>query len=201
MTSERAVRVVVAEDEALIRLDLVEMLRELGYDVVGQVGDGQAAVDTVRELRPDVVLLDIAMPKRDGLSAAEEIAQAGTTAVVMVTAFSQREPVARATEAGVSGYLVKPFTASDLAPAIEVALARWAQVQGLSADIASLTQRLADRDLVDAAKARIQLAYGLSEADAFGLLRRQAMDARVTLAEVAAEVLAHPESGKSPKSS
>lgn len=187
--SGRAVRVLVAEDEALIRLDLVEMLAELEYDVVGQVGDGQAAVDQTRALRPDVVLLDVAMPQRDGLSAAEEICGEGLAAVVLLTAFSQRDVVERATAAGVTGYLVKPFTGSDLRPTIDVALARWHQVQGLSAEVASLTQRLADRDRVEAAKSRLQSVFGLSEAEAFALLRRQAMDERVTLAEVAARVL------------
>ena len=200
MAVERRVRILVAEDEALIRLDLVEMLTELGYDVVAQVADGQAAVDRTRELRPDVVLLDIAMPQRDGLSAAEEIGAEGLAAVVMVTAFSQGESVARAAQAGVNGYLVKPFTRSDLTPTVEVALARWAQAQGLGAQVASLTQRLAERDLVDEAKQRIQATFGVSEAEAFALMRRQAMDARVTLVEVAAEVINAPETDKTPKS-
>ncbi len=190
--TERRLRIVVAEDEALIRMDLVEMLGELGYDVVGEAGDGDAAVRQARELRPDVVLMDVAMPGRDGLSAAEEIGDA-LTAVIMVTAFSQPEVVERATGAGVAGYLVKPFSKSDLAPVIEVAHARWAHARGLSDQVASLAQRLVDRDTVDAAKARIQQAYGIDEQQAFALLRRQAMDARVTLAEVAAQVLGGPE--------
>ena len=185
-----AARIVVAEDEALIRMDLVEMLAELGYEVVGQAGDGQTAVDRARELLPDVVFLDVAMPVRDGLSAAEEIIEADLAAVVMLTAFSQADTVARAAEAGVLGYLVKPFTAADLGPAVAVAVARRAQMQALASEVADLGQRVSARQTVEEAKARLQAVMGLSEPEAFALLRRQAMDERVTLAEVAARVLA-----------
>ncbi len=182
-------RILVAEDESLIRLDLVEMLAELGYDVVAQVGDGQSAVDRASELRPDVSFLDVAMPVRDGLSAAEEIIAARHSAVVMVTAFSQQDMIARAASAGVMGYLVKPFTKADLAPAIEMAAARWQQMRDLEGEVDDLGDRLAARDIVERAKARLQADHGISEAEAFALLRRQAMDTRVTLAEVAASVL------------
>lgn len=181
--------VLVAEDEALIRMDLVELLRELGYEVVGQVGDGQEAVDRTRELRPDVVFMDVAMPRRDGLSAAEEIIAGGWAPVVMVTAFGEGETVRRAVEAGVLGYLVKPFGRSDLAPAIEVAVARWEQMRALAGEISGLRERQAAREVVDRAKASLQESMGLSEPEAFARLRRAAMDGRITLAEAAIRVL------------
>ena len=182
--------VVVAEDEALIRMDLVEMLGELGYEVVGQAGDGERAVALARQLSPDVVFLDVAMPTRDGLSAAEEIVTAKLAPVVMVTAFSQAEVVAKAASAGALGYLVKPFGASDLTPAIELAIARWAQLQELEAQVANLQERVAAREVVERAKAWLQSELGLTEAAAFTWLRRQATDGRLTWAEVAARVLA-----------
>lgn len=184
-----SVRILVAEDESLIRLDLVEMLGELGYEVVSQVGDGQSAVDRAAELKPDVCFLDVAMPVRDGLSAAEEIIANRHSAVVMVTAFSQQDIVTRAASAGVMGYVVKPFTKADLSPAIEMAAARWQQMRDLEGEVADLGERLAARDIVERAKARLQSDHGISESEAFALLRRQAMDARVTLAEVAIKVL------------
>ena len=181
--------VLVAEDEALIRMDLVEMLGECGYTVVGQVSDGQAAVDQARALRPDVVFLDIAMPRRDGLSAAEEIIAEGLAPVVMVSAFSQQEVIARAASAGVLGYLVKPFVKADLPPAIEVAVARWQQMSDLSAQVEGLRERQTARDTVDRAKRHLQQSLGFTEPAAFAWLRRAAMDGRVTLAEAAAAVL------------
>ena len=189
-----AIRVIVAEDEALIRLDLVEMLEELGYQVVGQAGDGQRAVDLARDLRPDVILLDVAMPVRDGLSAAEEIVDGGFGAVVMLTAFSQRDTVLRASEAGVMGYVVKPCSGSDLGPAVEMARARWLQMRDLAEQVGDLSERLRARETVDAAKSLMQTALGLTEAEAFTHLRRQAMDARITLPEAAARVVAQAES-------
>lgn len=182
-------RVVVAEDEALIRMDLVELLRECGYDVVGQAADGQAAVDLVRRLRPDVVFMDVAMPVRDGLSAAEEIAADNLAPIVMVTAFAQRETIERAAAAGVLGYLVKPFGKADLAPAIEVAVARWQQFGDLSRQVEDLRERRLAQATVDAAKRLLEADLGLSEPEAFGWLRRTAMDRRVTLGEVAAEIV------------
>ena len=183
------VTVLVAEDEALIRMDLVEMLEECGYEVVGQAADGQKAVDLARELRPDVVFLDVAMPRRDGLSAAEEILADRIAPVVMVTAFSQRDVVERAAHAGVLGFIVKPFGRADLVPAIEIARSRWEQMRALDDQVSSLQERQAARESVDAAKAILQ-AQGLTEPQAFAWLRKAAMDGRVTLAEVAAQVVA-----------
>jgi response regulator NasT len=183
------VTVLVAEDEALIRMDLVELLGECGYRVIGQASDGQAAVDLTRELRPDVVFMDVAMPRRDGLSAAEEIIADGLAPVVMVTAFSQRETIQRASAAGVLGYLVKPFGRADISPAIEVAVARWQQMCELQEQVTGLRERQEAREVVDRAKRRLEERLGLSEPEAFAWLRRAAMDRRVTLAEVAAAVV------------
>jgi len=182
------VRVLIAEDEAVIRMDLVEMVRELGHDVVGEAFNGQQAVDLARELEPDVAFLDIAMPVRDGLSAAEEIVAEDLCAVIMVTAFSQREVATRAAQAGAVGYVVKPFTMADLEPAIAVALARWEQVRALRGEVANLSERARAREVVEQAKVLLQRDYKMTEPEAFGWLRRVAMDKRVTLAEVAADV-------------
>lgn len=189
MPAEQGRTVLVAEDEALIRMDLVELLTEAGYHVVAAVSDGQAAVDRTRELLPDVVFLDIAMPRRDGLSAAEEIIAEGLAPVVMLTAFSQRDMVERATDAGVMAYLVKPFGRSDLTPAIEVAVARWEQMRALQEQVTGMRERQEARQVVEHAKAVIQAQLGLTEPEAFAWLRRAAMDGRVTLAEAAARVL------------
>lgn len=186
---EKATTVLVAEDEALIRMDLVELLTELGYRVVAQVGDGQSAVERARDLRPDVVFMDVAMPRRDGLSAAEEILREGWAPVVMVTAFSEQETVRRAADAGVMGYLVKPFGRADLPPAIEVAVARWQQMRALDEQVRGLRERQAAREVVEQAKRLLQERLGLGEPEAFAWLRRAAMDTRVTLAEAAARVL------------
>ena len=181
-------RVVVAEDEALIRLDLVEMLGELGYEVVGQGADGEKAVALAEQLEPDLVVLDVKMPVLDGLSAAERIGAMGRSAVVMLTAFSQRELVERAAAAGAMAYLVKPFTAADLGPALEVALARHDQLRALTAEVGELEERLETRKLVDRAKAALG-EQGLSEAEAFRWIQKAAMDRRLSMREVAEAVL------------
>lgn len=190
MTTDAPTTVLVAEDEALIRMDLVEMLGEAGYTVVGQASDGQAAVDQARSLRPDIVFMDVAMPRRDGLSAAEEIIAEGIAPVVMVTAFSQRETVQRAAAAGALGYLVKPFGRADLGPAIEIAVARWQQMRALDEQVQGLRERQEAREVVDRAKRLLEDRLGVGEAEAFAWLRRAAMDRRLTLAEVAAQIVA-----------
>ena len=184
-----ALRVVVAEDEALIRLDLVEMLGEEGYVVVGEAGDGEQAVRLAEELRPDLVMLDVKMPVLDGISAAERIAAARIAPVVMLTAFSQRELVERARDAGAMAYLVKPFTKADLVPAIELAVSRYAEITTLEAEVADLEERFETRKRVERAKSLLQQAYSLSEADAFRWLQKSAMDRRLSMREVADVVI------------
>lgn len=184
-----ATRVIVAEDEAVIRMDLVEMLKELGYDVVAEAFNGERAVELVREHRPDLAFLDIAMPVRDGLSAAEEISRDNLCAVVMVTAFSQRDVAMKAAEAGAVGYVVKPFTMADLEPSITLALARWRQIQDLQGQVEALGDRAKVREEVERAKAVLQERFGLSEPEAFSWLRKAAMDRRVTLSEAATALL------------
>ncbi|MGB9375036.1 MAG: response regulator [Jiangellales bacterium] len=181
--------VVIAEDEALIRLDLREMLQEEGYRVVGEAGDGETAVALAEQMRPDLVMLDVRMPVMDGITAAERIVGARLSAVVMVTAYSQREQVQRARDAGAMAYVVKPFTAADLVPAIEIALSRFAQIVALEADVADLTDRLETRKLLDRAKARLQERFTMSEPESFRWIQRTAMDKRTTMREVAQLVL------------
>lgn len=182
-------RVVVVEDEALIRLDLVEMLAEDGYEVVGQAGDGETGVRLIRELRPDVVLMDVKMPVLDGVSAAELLADEHIAPIVLLTAFSQQDLVERALAAGVQGYVVKPFSRADLRPAIEVARARFAQMRLLRAGVADLEGRLEGRKVIERAKTRLQTRFGWDEQTAFAWLQRAAMDARVPMTEVARGVL------------
>lgn len=186
-----ATRVVVAEDEALIRLDVVEMLTEEGYDVVGHAGDGEAAVALTTELRPDLVVMDVKMPKLDGISAAEKIAADRIAPVVMLTAFSQRELVDRAREAGAMAYVVKPFGKADLIPAIEIARARFSEIKAVEAEVEDLTERLESRKAVDRAKGMLQTGLGLTEPEAFRWIQKTAMDLRKSMREVAEGVIEH----------
>jgi len=182
---------VIAEDEALIRLDLAEMLQEEGYDVVGQAGDGEKAVELAREQRPDLVVLDVKMPKLDGISAAERIAEQRIAPVVILTAFGQRELVERARDAGAMAYLVKPFNKSDLVPAIEMAVSRFAEIQLLESEVADLSERLETRKAVDRAKSVLQAQLELSEPDAFRWIQKTAMDLRLSMRQVAEGVVEH----------
>ncbi|AHD20088.1 MULTISPECIES: ANTAR domain-containing response regulator [Rhodococcus] len=182
-------RVVVAEDEALIRLDLVEMLREEGYEVVGEAGDGQRAVELAEELRPDLVIMDVKMPRRDGIDAASEIAQRRIAPVVILTAFSQRELVERARDAGAMAYLVKPFSKSDLVPAIEVAVSRFSELRELEREVQGLNERFETRKLVDRAKGLLMEKHAMTEPEAFRWIQRAAMDRRTTMKQVAVVVL------------
>lgn len=184
-------RVVIAEDEALIRLDLAEMLAEEGYVVVGQAGDGQTAVELTEQHRPDLVVLDVKMPRLDGIAAARRIAEQGIAPVVILTAFSQRDLVGRARDAGAMAYLVKPFTKQDLLPAIEMAVSRFAELRMLEAEVADLTERLEMRKAVDRAKAVLQTQLDLSEPDAFRWIQKTAMDLRQSMRQVAEGVLIH----------
>jgi AmiR/NasT family two-component response regulator len=182
-------RVLVAEDEALIRLDLVEMLREEGYQVVGEAGDGQEAVRLADEVRPDLVILDVKMPKMDGIEAASQIAGERIAPVVILTAFSQRDLVERARDAGAMAYLVKPFAKRDLVPAIELAVSRFTEVQALEAEVADLNERLEARKTIERAKGLLMTKHNLSEPESFRWLQRTAMDRRTTMKAVAQAVL------------
>ena len=182
-------RVLIAEDEALIRLDLAEMLIEEGYDVVGEAGDGETAVQLAEELKPDLVILDIKMPIMDGLTAAENIAGSRLAPVVILTAFSQRDLVERARAAGAMAYLVKPFQKSDLVPAIEIAAARFAEMTALESEVASLADRLETRKLVERAKGALMTTYSMTEPQAFRWIQRTAMDHRMTMRDVAERIL------------
>lgn len=192
MTNEDSggVRVLVAEDEAIIRLDLAEMLREAGYDVVAEVGDGRQAVDRTRELSPDLVVMDVKMPVLDGISAADEIGRDGVAPVVMLTAFSDKELVERASDAGVMAYVLKPFTIDDLEPAITVARSRWAERKALEGEVADLGARLETRKRMDRAKGILMTQLGLGEAEAFRWIQKTAMDRRLGMREVADAVIA-----------
>ncbi len=183
-------RVVVAEDEALIRLDLVEMLGEAGYDVVGQASNGEQAVDLATELEPDLLIMDVKMPVMDGLTAADEIGKKRICPVVMLTAFSQTELVERARDAGVMGYIVKPFTAADLRPAIDIALSRWGELKALEQEVAELGDALETRKAVERAKGVLMKKMKLSESEAFRWIQKTAMDRRMGMKDVADAVIA-----------
>jgi AmiR/NasT family two-component response regulator len=183
------VRVVVAEDEAIIRLDLKEILEEDGYQVVGETGRGDQAIELVRELRPDLVILDIKMPGMDGLTAAKHIATERLAAVLILTAFSQHDLVEQARDAGALAYLVKPFQKSDLIPAIEMALGRHEQLVALERANADLAERLEARKLTDRAKGRLMDEHAMSESDSWRFLQKSAMNSRRTIAQVARDVI------------
>jgi response regulator NasT len=183
-------RVVIAEDEAIIRMDLVETLAEEGYEVVGQCGNGDELIALVDELHPDLAILDVKMPGRDGISAARELTDRRACAVVLLTAFSQRELIEEARDAGVMGYVVKPFEPSDLVPAIEIALGRFAEVQALAAEKEGLAGKLADRKLLDRAKGVLTDRFGLGEQAAYQFLQRTAMNERRSIGAVCEGVLA-----------
>ncbi|MGW4289271.1 ANTAR domain-containing response regulator [Streptomyces sp. NPDC004673] len=192
-------RVVIAEDEALIRLDLKEMLEEEGYTVVGEAGDGEQAVELAREHKPDLVILDVKMPKMDGISAAEKIAEESIAPVLMLTAFSQRDLVERARDAGAMAYLVKPFSKTDVVPAIEMAVSRFTELKQLEQEVADLSLRLETRKLVDRAKSILQTEYGLSEPAAFRWIQKTSMDRRLSMQQVAEAVISDDQEKKSAK--
>ncbi|HLQ57105.1 MAG TPA: response regulator [Streptosporangiaceae bacterium] len=191
-------RVVIAEDEALIRLDLKEMLEEEGYVVAGEAADGETAVSLTESLRPDLVILDVKMPVLDGITAAERIAAAHLAPVVILTAFSQRELVERARDAGAMAYLVKPFTKADLVPAIEIAASRFQEITALESEVGTLRDRLEVRKLLDRAKGLLQAERGMTEAEAFRWIQKSSMDRRMTMRAVAAELLPDGQPGPGP---
>jgi response regulator NasT len=193
-------RVVVAEDESLIRIDIVEILRDNGFDVVGEAADGEKAVALAEELRPDIVVMDVKMPLLDGISAAEILTKRHIAPVVLLTAFSQRELVERAAEAGALAYVVKPFTPNDLIPAIDIALTRYQQITALEDEISDLAERLETRKVLDRAKGILNDTMGLTEPEAFRWIQKASMDRRLSMREVAqtvidqlAERAAHPD--------
>ena len=191
MNTEKKIRILVAEDETLIRLDLVEMLTEAGYEVVAQAENGAVAVDLARLHKPDLAILDIKMPEMDGITAAEQIITLAP--VLMLTAFSQRDLVERARDAGVMAYVVKPFSISDLVPAIEIAISRHTQMKSLESEVADLYERLETRKIIDRAKGILMKAMNLSEPESFAWIQKTAMDRRISMKQVAQAVIS-PES-------
>ncbi len=182
-------RVIVAEDESLIRIDIVETLRDHGFEVIAEAADGEKAVALAEELRPDLVVMDVKMPLMDGISAAEILTKRKIAPVVLLTAFSQRELVERASEAGALAYVVKPFTPNDLIPAIDIALGRFAQIQALEDEVADLAERLETRKILDRAKGILNNTMGLTEPEAFRWIQKASMDRRLTMKEVAETVI------------
>ena len=187
MSQNRSARILVAEDEALIRLDLVEMLTEAGYEVVAQATNGVEAIALAKEFKPDLAILDVKMPELDGISAAQEIIE--ISPVLMLTAFSQKELVERARDAGVMAYVVKPFSINDLTPAIEIAMSRHLQMRSLKDEVTDLHERLETRKVVDRAKGILMAAMYLSEPEAFSWIQRAAMDRRISMKAVAEAVI------------
>ena len=191
MTTEKKIRILVAEDETIIRLDLVEMLTEAGYEVAAQAENGAVAVDLAKLHKPDLAILDVKMPEMDGITAAEQIITLAP--VLMLTAFSQRDLVERARDAGVMAYVVKPFSISDLVPAIEIAISRHTQMKSLETEVADLYERLETRKLIDRAKGILMKAMNLSEPESFAWIQKTAMDRRISMKQVAQAVIS-PES-------
>jgi response regulator NasT len=188
-SSTTAKRVIVAEDESLIRIDVVETLRDNGFEVIAEAADGEKAVALAEELKPDLVVMDVKMPLMDGISAAEILTKKKIAPVVLLTAFSQRELVERASEAGALAYVVKPFTPNDLIPAIDIALGRYAQIQALEEEVADMAERLETRKILDRAKGILNNTMGLTEPEAFRWIQKASMDRRLTMKEVAQTVI------------
>ena len=191
MGQKRPKKVLIAEDEALIRLDLVELLTEEGFEVVGQAINGEEAVKLARELEPDLIIMDVKMPGMDGITAAEIIGEERIAPILMLTAFSERELVERARDAGVMGYLVKPFGANEVVPAIEVAIGRFAELRAIEEELANLEDRFESRKIIDQAKGMLQEGLGLTEPEAFRWIQKTAMDLRKSMREVAEGVISH----------
>jgi len=195
--SSSPTRILLAEDEVISRMDLREMLENLGYTVIGEAGDGVAAVNLARTLKPDLVLMDIKMPELDGITAAETLSQERVTPVLLLTAYSDKEFVDRAVDAGVMGYLVKPFAEAQLKPAIEVALERWREIRQIQQDLAQTQETLETRKLVEGAKGVLMDSQSLKEAEAFRRIQRLSMNSRKSMREVAEAILLAHEAGRS----
>lgn len=188
-SGRKAIRAVVVEDEALIRLDIVETLEDAGYEVVGQAGTGEEAIEKANEFEPDLIVMDVKMPGMDGITAAEKILEDRRCAVVMLTAFSQSELVERARDAGAMAYVVKPFTPSDLIPAVEIAISRSQEIEALEDEVQGLAEQFETRKRVDRAKGLLESKMGLSEPEAFRWIQKTSMDRRLTMREVADAVI------------